>query len=94
MSVHGRMPVVTAVKRRRELVRRVDEDGDAGWSFAWRNLVEFAANRWSFDLIAALWLGPANEYTRHWVAGRARRVPAAHADVLADAAWLTLKESA
>lgn len=46
-----------------------------------------------FDLINALWLGPAHEYTRHWVAGRARRVPAGVAGVLADAAWQTLKEA-
>jgi AcrR family transcriptional regulator len=47
-----------------------------------------------FDLIHALWLGPAHEYTRHWVAGRGRRVPSSIADVLADAAWQTLKEAA
>ncbi|MGO9789961.1 MAG: TetR/AcrR family transcriptional regulator [Solirubrobacteraceae bacterium] len=46
-----------------------------------------------FDLIHALWLGPAQEYTRHWIAGRARRVPASVAGVLADAAWQTLKEA-
>jgi AcrR family transcriptional regulator len=47
-----------------------------------------------FDVIHALWLGPAHEYTRHWVAGRGKRVPNAVAGVLADAAWLTLKEAA
>jgi AcrR family transcriptional regulator len=46
-----------------------------------------------FDLIHALWLGPAQEYTRHWVAGRAKRVPATVAGVLANAAWQTLKET-
>ncbi len=46
-----------------------------------------------FDLIHALWLGPAHEYTRHWVAGRAKRVPGTVADELADAAWQTLKEA-
>jgi len=46
-----------------------------------------------FDLIHALWLGPAHEYTRHWVAGRGKRVPAAISGVLADAAWQTLKET-
>jgi AcrR family transcriptional regulator len=46
-----------------------------------------------FDLIHALWLGPAHEYTRHWVAGRGKRVPATVAGVLADAAWQTLKEA-
>jgi len=63
-----------------------------GW---WQTHVHYGTVRdLPFDLIAALWLGPANEYTRHWVAGRARRVPATATDVLADAAWLTLKESA
>jgi AcrR family transcriptional regulator len=61
----------------------------------WQTHVHYGALReLPFELITALWLGPAHEYTRHWVAGRARRVPAADADVLADAAWLTLKESA
>src|SRR5271166_4703936 len=45
------------------------------------------------DVIGALWLGPAHEYTRHWVAGPGKRVPATVADVLADAAWQTLKEA-
>jgi AcrR family transcriptional regulator len=47
-----------------------------------------------FDLIHALWLGPAQEYTRHWVAGRAKRLPGTVAGVLADGAWQTLKEPA
>jgi AcrR family transcriptional regulator len=46
-----------------------------------------------FDLMHALWLGPAQEYTRHWLAGQVKRVPRAVADVLADAAWNSLKES-
>jgi AcrR family transcriptional regulator len=46
-----------------------------------------------FDLINALWLGPAHEYARHWLAGRAKRVPASVADALADAAWRALKEA-
>src|SRR5271166_6010248 len=46
-----------------------------------------------FDVINALWLGPAHEYTRHWVAGRGKRVPATVAGVLSDAAWQTLKEA-
>ncbi len=46
-----------------------------------------------FDLIHALWLGAAQEYTRHWLAGHARRAPASVADVLAEAAWRNLKES-
>ena len=45
-----------------------------------------------FDLIHALWLGPAHEYSRHWVAGRSRRVPSEVAEALAEAAWRALKE--
>jgi AcrR family transcriptional regulator len=45
----------------------------------------------------ALWLGPANEYCRHWLAGRESKLPgtaadpAAVADDLAAAAWATLE---
>jgi AcrR family transcriptional regulator len=45
----------------------------------------------------ALWLGPAHEYCRHWLAGRNSKLPGAAAepgaaaDLLADAAWATLK---
>ncbi len=44
------------------------------------------------DLLHALWLGPAQEYTRSWLAGHTKRMPRAVADILADAAWNTLKE--
>jgi len=43
------------------------------------------------DLAHALWLGPAQEYSRHWLAGRARRVPGAVARELGEAAWRALK---
>jgi AcrR family transcriptional regulator len=43
------------------------------------------------DLTAALWFGPAQEYCRHWLAGRVRRMPGAVAGTLADAAWWTLR---
>jgi AcrR family transcriptional regulator len=43
------------------------------------------------DLAHALWLGPSQEYCRHWLAGRARRVPPAAARDLAEAAWQNLK---
>jgi AcrR family transcriptional regulator len=60
----------------------------------WQLHVHYGALRdLPFDVIHALWLGPAHEYTRHWVAGRGKRVPAAVADVLADAAWQTLEEA-
>ena len=47
-------------------------------------------------LIYALWLGPAQEYCRQWLAGRNSKLPGiaaepgAIADELADAAWATL----
>ena len=45
-----------------------------------------------FDVAHALWLGPSQEYLRHWLAGRARTVPQAVADAFAAAAWISLKE--
>jgi AcrR family transcriptional regulator len=45
------------------------------------------------DLIHALWLGPAHEYTRQWINGRGKRSPVAVTEPLADAAWNTLKET-
>jgi len=60
----------------------------------WQTHVHYGAVRsLPFDLIHALWLGPAQEYSRHWVAGRAKRVPLAAADLLADSAWTVLKEA-
>jgi AcrR family transcriptional regulator len=43
------------------------------------------------DLLYAVWLGPAQEHCRHWLAGRARRSPVQAAELLADAAWLSLQ---
>lgn len=61
----------------------------------WQTHVHYGVLRsLPFDLIHALWLGPAHEYTRQWVAGRGKRVPGTVAGVLADAAWQTLKETA
>jgi AcrR family transcriptional regulator len=63
----------------------------AAW---WQTHVHYGVLRdLPFDVINALWLGASHEYTRHWVAGRGKRVPASVADVLADAAWQTLKEN-
>ena len=45
-----------------------------------------------FDVAHSLWLGPSQEYLRHWVAGRARGVSPAVASALAEAAWNSLKE--
>jgi AcrR family transcriptional regulator len=58
----------------------------------WQTHVHYAAVRaLPLDVIIALWVGPAQEYTRHWLSGRAKRVPRAVEDALADAAWNTLK---
>jgi AcrR family transcriptional regulator len=70
--------------------RRFFADATAWWA----THVHYRALRdLQFDVIHALWLGPAHEYTRHWVAGRSKRVPATAASVLADAAWQNLKET-
>ena len=45
------------------------------------------------ELTSALWLGPAQEYCRHWLSGRPRRMGAAVVQTLADAAWDTLREN-
>jgi hypothetical protein len=46
------------------------------------------------DVAHALWLGPSQEYARHWLAGRARRVPSAVARELSEAAWRALRQGA
>lgn len=46
------------------------------------------------EVITALWIGPAQEYTRHWLAGQVKRAPGGAADILADAAWNALHEPA
>jgi AcrR family transcriptional regulator len=42
-------------------------------------------------ITAALWLGPAQEYSRHWISSGARRLPPGTIDVFADAAWKALR---
>ncbi|MBB5913836.1 AcrR family transcriptional regulator [Nocardia transvalensis] len=44
-----------------------------------------------FDLVYALWLGPAQEYARHWLVGEIRTAPTEVAQELADAAWRSLR---
>lgn len=46
----------------------------------------------AFDVVNALWLGPSQEYLRHWLAGRARTIPQTATATLAGAAWHALKE--
>jgi AcrR family transcriptional regulator len=59
----------------------------------WRTHAHYGAVKsLPLELIHALWLGPAQEYTRHWFAGHANRPPAAVGAVLEDAAWNALKE--
>lgn len=43
------------------------------------------------NLTAALWFGPTHEYCRHWLSGRARRIPTAVGATLAEAAWAALR---
>ena len=60
----------------------------------WDTHVHYGALRpLSLDLVHALWLGPAHEYTRQWLDSRGKRSPVAITDALADAAWNTLKET-
>ncbi|MEV0294279.1 TetR family transcriptional regulator [Nocardia sp. NPDC050710] len=58
----------------------------------WRTHAGYGAVRdLPFDLVYALWLGPAQEYSRQWLAGDMRTAPIEVARELADAAWLTLR---
>jgi AcrR family transcriptional regulator len=60
----------------------------------WNTHVHYGALRpLSLDLVHALWLGPAHEYTRQWLDSRGKRSPVSTGEVLADAAWSTLKEA-
>lgn len=43
-----------------------------------------------FGVAHALWLGPAQEFARHWLRGRSKLRPAAAAPALADGAWRAL----
>ena len=58
---------------------------------AWWAGNEGALRPFDLDLAHALWLGPSQEYCRHWLAGRARRIPPAVAGTLAEAAWQSLR---
>lgn len=60
----------------------------------WQTHVHYGTLRnLPLDLIHALWIGPSQEYTRHWLSGEVKRIPGSVADVLADAAWNALKET-
>ncbi len=59
----------------------------------WETHVYYGALRaLPLDVIHALWLGPAQEYSRHWLDGHVKRLPRSVADELANAAWNALKE--
>lgn len=79
----ARPPGVRESESNREFLTNV-----ARW---WRTHARYGAVReLDFDLLYALWLGPAQVYTRHWLGGEMRGAPTAVADELADAAWLAL----
>lgn len=59
----------------------------------WRTHVHYGSLRdLQLQVIHALWLGPSHEYARSWLAGHARRTPPAVAEVLAQAAWDSLRK--
>ena len=61
----------------------------------WETHVHYGSLRpLPLEVMNALWIGPAQEYTRHWLAGQVKRVPRAVAGVLADAAWDALRAPA
>lgn len=43
-----------------------------------------------FGIAHALWLGPAQEFARHWLRGRSKLLPTRAAPALADGAWRAL----
>lgn len=45
-------------------------------------------------ITAALWFGPAQEFSRYWIAGDAPRMPRGVVKAFADAAWATLRANA
>jgi hypothetical protein len=42
-------------------------------------------------ITAALWFGPAQEFSRHWIAGDEPTMPRGVIKTFADAAWMTLR---
>jgi AcrR family transcriptional regulator len=43
---------------------------------------------------AALWFGPAQEFSRHWIVGDEPRMPRGVVKTFADAAWMVLRANA
>ncbi|GAA5046199.1 TetR/AcrR family transcriptional regulator [Nocardia callitridis] len=57
----------------------------------WRTHAAYGAVRdLGLDVVYALWLGPAQEYSRQWLVGDIPTSPLDIADELADAAWRAL----
>ncbi|WP_280329052.1 TetR/AcrR family transcriptional regulator [Nocardia wallacei] len=80
----ARPPGVRDSDSNREFLRNV-----ARW---WRTHANYGVVRTlEFDLLYALWLGPAQEYSRHWLGGEIRTAPAEVAPELARAAWQALR---
>ncbi|WP_067720494.1 TetR/AcrR family transcriptional regulator [Nocardia yamanashiensis] len=72
-----------------------DSDGNRDFMRAvlrwWRTHANYGAVReLDFDLLYALWLGPAQVYSRHWLGGEFTKAPSEVAPQLADAAWQAL----
>ncbi len=42
-------------------------------------------------ITAALWFGPAQEFSRHWIAGHEPKMPRGAIKAFADAAWMALR---
>ncbi|KAF0849456.1 TetR/AcrR family transcriptional regulator [Nocardia caishijiensis] len=58
----------------------------------WRTHVAYGTVRdLELDLVYALWLGAAQEYSRQWLGGNIRTAPTDVAPELAAAAWATLR---
>lgn len=58
----------------------------------WRTHARYGVVRdLEFDVLYALWLGPAQEYSRQWLGGSVRTAPADVAAELAAAAWASLR---
>lgn len=45
----------------------------------------------NIGITAALWLGPAQEFSRHWVTGSAVKMPREAIETFAEAAWAALR---
>jgi AcrR family transcriptional regulator len=45
-------------------------------------------------ITAALWIGPAQEFSRYWIAGDEPRMPRGAVKTFADAAWMALRANA